>query len=222
MDWLFLLLLGLALFFARDAFLLGSAKGGAALKVAGAYAVVFLGTFVALGAAAEFVSRDRALGLLRDARLWIPALALHAALCAAFLRARGSEQRQRRAVWLILIPAPVFLYCAGGGCWLALTSSSTFNAIPTGALLGCTWVVCVVGASRWARHRASAGSAAAILDFAAAANLSAILLLPLQQRSERSVLAEGAVEWQTSVMALAATAGLIGASFLYHRLRRSP
>jgi hypothetical protein len=47
-------------------------------------------------------------------------------------------------------------------------------------------------------------------------------LLPLHQRSEQSALAQNAIQWQTSVMALAATAGLIGASFLFHRLRRSP
>lgn len=222
MDWLFLLLLGLALFFARDALLLGSLKAGSVLKLTLAYAVVFAALFAALGAAADFISRNQALGLLRDARLWIPAILVHAALCAAFLRARRNGNGKQRAVWLILMPAPVFVYCAGGLCWLALTSSGSLNATTTGALLGCAWVAFVIAGSRWVRRLGSSTSRVAILDFAAAANLSAILLLPLQQRSEQSVLADNAVEWQTSAMALAATAGLIGASFLFHRLRRSP
>jgi hypothetical protein len=222
MDWLFLLLLGLVLFLARDALLLGSREAGSVLKPAAAYTAVFVAGFACLGAAADFVSRDQALSLLRDARLWVPAVLLHAILCALFLRARNGLHGHRRAVWLILIPAPVFLYCAGGLCWLALTSGSSLGTATAGALLGCAWVALVIAGALWMRGRGSAAAATAVLDFAAAANLSAILLLPLQQRSEQSVLAENAVEWQTSAMALAATAGLIGASFLYHRLRRSP
>ncbi|MEX2301217.1 MAG: hypothetical protein WD733_09785 [Bryobacterales bacterium] len=222
MDWLFLLLLGLALFLTRDALLLGSRVPGAALKATVAYAAVFLAVFVLLGAAADFVSRDQALSLLRDARLWIPATLVHAALCIAFLRARNKTGPSNRAVWLILVPAPVFLYCAGGLCWLAITSGRVFDAAAAGGLLGCAWVALVIAGARWARRLGSARSPAAILDFAAAANLSAILLLPLHQQSEQSALAENALQWQTSVMALAATAGLIGASFLFHRLRRSP
>jgi hypothetical protein len=222
MDWLFLLLLGLALFLARDALLLGSLLAGSVLKLTVAYAAVFAAVFFSLGAAADFVSRDQALGLLRDARLWIPAIVVHAALCAAFLKARGRESGKQRTVWLILVPAPVFLYCAGGLCWLAITSSRVFDAAAVGALLGCAWVALVIAGSRWARRLGSSRSPAAILDLAAAANLSAILLLPLHQQSEQSALAENAAQWQNSAMALAATAGLIGASFLFHRLRRSP
>jgi hypothetical protein len=221
MDWLFLLLLGLVLFFARDALLLSSLKQGSILKPTGAYAVVFVAAFLSLGAAADFVSRDQAVGLLRDARLWVPAMLVHAALCVAFLRARSKKHTRNRAVWLILVPAPVLLYCAGGLCWLAL-ASGPLDAPTTGALLGVTWVALVIAGARWARRRNSATSSTAILDFAAAANLSAILLLPLHQYSQQSGLLGNAFQWQTSAMALAATAGLIGASFLYHRLRRSP
>ena len=222
MDWLFLLLLGSALFLTRDALLLGSRTAAAAFRVTVAYAVVSLAVFVSLGAAADFVSRDQALSLLRDARLWIPAILVHAALCIAFLRARNKTGASNRALWLILPPAPVFLYCAGGLCWLAITSSSVLDAATAGALLGCVWVALVIAGSRWARRLGSARSPASVFDFAAAANLSAILLLPLHQQSEQSALAQNAIQWQTSVMALAATAGLIGASFLFHRLRRSP
>ena len=223
MDWLFLLVLGLVLFLARDALLLSALWQGAARKAAVAYTAVFLAVFLALGTAADFVSRDQTLSLLRDPRLWIPAVAVHVALWFAFARARSRDVLPNRALWLVLVPAPVFLYCAGGLCWLALASGGSWDATTTGGLLGCAWIALIAPCSWFVRRVGKAESrTGVILDFAAAANLSAILLLPLQQYSQKSLLAETAFQWRTSVMALAATAGLIGASFLFHRLRRAP
>lgn len=223
MDWLFLLVLGLVLFLARDALLLSALPPTAALKTIVAYAAVFLGGFVALGAVADFISRNEALRLLRDARLWIPAVLLHGLLWLAFATAKNKENARRRVFWLVLLPAPVFLYCAGGLCWLALTRGGAFDAVTTGALLGCLWIA-VIAACSWRVRQLGTGETRtdASLDFAAAANLSAILLLPLHQYSQQSALAETAFEWRASATALAATAGLIGASFLFHRLRRAP
>jgi hypothetical protein len=138
-------------------------------------------------------------------------------------RAKNKGVPRSRVFWLVLVPAPVFLYCAGGLCWLALTRGGAFDAATTGALLGCLWVA-VIAACSWRIRQLGTGEArtGASLDFAAAANLSAILLLPLHQYSQQSALAETAFQWRTSALALAATAGLIGASFLFHRLRRAP
>jgi hypothetical protein len=147
---------------------------------------------------------------------------LHAALWLTFARARRGLPAQRWPIAAILIPAPVFLYCAGGLCWLAL-ASSRLSGVTVGSLLGVAWVALAIACAWWVRRPVrSAWNSHAVLDFAGAANLSAILLLPLQQQAEQSALAETAFHWRTSVLALAATAGLIGASFLYHRTRRAP
>jgi hypothetical protein len=222
-DWLFLLVLGVVLFLARDVVLLSALPRDAALKTIAAYAAVFLAVFLALGTIADFVSRDEALRLLRDARLWIPAVLLHALLWIAFASARNKRNARSRVFWLVLVPAPVFLYCAGGLCWLALTRGGTFDAATTGGLLGCLWVA-VIAACSWRvrQHGTAESRTGASLDLAAAANLSAILLLPLHSYSQQSALAETAFQWRASALPLAATAGLIGASFLFHRLRRSP
>jgi hypothetical protein len=235
-DWLFLLVLGLAVFLARDALLLSAFPRGAAIKATTAYAAAWVVVFAALGTAADHVSRDEALRLLRDARLWGPAVALHAALWFAFTRARSKGHGRGRVLWLVLAPAPVFVYCAGGLCWLALTAGGPRDATTAGGLLGCAWVALTV-ACCWGLRRFGSGEprrdsgprtdseeprTGAVLEFAAAANLSAILLLPLHQYSQQGTLADTAFPWGTTVTALAATAGLIGASFLFHRLRSTP
>ena len=224
MDWLFLLLLGLVLFFVRDVLLLSSFREqGSFLRATTAYAAIFVVAFVLLGTAADFVSREEALKLIGDVRLWVPAVLLHGALWLGFFQAKRDPRARRWMFALTLIPAPVFVYCAGGLCWLALASSHALNGTTAGVLLGAAWVALAAAGAWWARRFSSAESqAGAILDFAAAANLSAILLLPLHLQSEQSALVESAFHGKTSAMALAATVGLIGASFLFHRLRRAP
>lgn len=223
MDWLFLLVLGLALFLARDLFLLSSFRGRDAAKVSAAYGAILLVLFALLARAADFVSREQALSLLRDARLWVSAILIHGLLWLAFIKARRGQRARRLTFALTLLPAPVFVYCAAGLCWIALASNSATDPTAAGALLGAAWVTLAIAGSCGARRFGStAGKSGEILDFAAAANLSAILLLPLHQQSRQSALVETAVHWETSALALAATAGLIGASFLFHRIRRSP
>jgi hypothetical protein len=222
-DWLFLLLLGLVLFFVRDVLLLGSFRErNSFVKAAGSYCAVFVALFLLLGAAADFVSREEALRLIGDVRLWLPAILAHGLLWFGFFRAK----RRPQARWwfaLALVPAPVFVYCAGGLCWLALSRNGAADGMTTGALLGVVWVALSSGGAWWARRFGSSeAQAGAALDFAAAVNLSAILLLPLHQQSQQSSLVQNAFRGNTAATALAATAGLVGASFLFHRLRRSP
>ena len=223
MDWLFLLLLGLVLFFVRDVLLLSSFRERHSfLKAAAVYGGIFVGLFVLLGTAADFVSREEALRLIGDVRLWLPAILVHGLLWFGFFRAKRRPQA-RRWFALALVPAPVFVYCAGGLCWLALSRDAAADGAITGAILGIAWVALTAAGAWWARRFGpSESQAGATLDFAAAANLSAILLLPLHQQSQQSALVENAFHGNTSATALAATAGLVGASFLFHRLRRSP
>jgi len=222
-DWLFLLALGLVLFFARDLLLLSSFRGRAAAKVTATYGVIFVALFSLLGTAADLVSREQALSLLRDARLWVPAVLLHTVLWFAFVKVRRDAGARRWIFALAVLPTPVFVYCAGGLCWLSLASSNASGPTVLGALLGLAWVTLTIAGS-WVARRlgATADKTGEILDLAAASNLSAVLLLPLHQQSGQSTLAETVVPWETSALALAATVGLIGASFLFHRMRRSP
>ncbi len=244
MDWLFLLLLGLVLFFVRDVLLLGSFGARRSfLKALALYSGIFLSAFIALGTAADFLSREAVLDLLGDRRWWLPAILVHGVLALGFFGAKRSARARRRSFALALLPAPVFLYCAGGLCWLTLSQNTALDGTGSGVLLGITWVALTAGGA-WGVRRFGAGqpggeprgvaggesvgetqresAGGAILDFAAAANLSAILLLPLHQQSQPGGLVEQALDGGRQAAALAATAGLIGASFLFHRIRRSP
>ncbi len=173
MDWQVLIAVGLSVFLWRDACLLSVAGAPRA-----AHAAVQLAGFAALGVFAETVSRDEAYALLRDPRIAWPAAGLHLGLWAAlYLGGR------RKAAWLhalALAPAPVFVFSAGGLVWSLLQHTR----LGSGLAAGCA------GAAAWL---AAAHLLALILkqfrpttletfhSFAAASNLTAILLIPLQQ-----------------------------------------
>lgn len=222
MDWLFLLSLGIVLFLTRDLTLLGSIRQPRPFgRMALAYGLVFTALFTALAVAAQFVSRDQALSLLRDARLWVPASLIHALLFIVSLRWRTAKTNG--TLWPLLLPTPVFLYCAAGLCWMVLRSTTALEPLAAGAMLGVAWTISAVAGAWCARKlRNRESSDKAVFDFAAASHLSAILLLPFQQFSTKSALTETELPSGSSSMALAATVGLIGASFLFHRLRRTP
>jgi hypothetical protein len=161
--------------------------------------------------------------LLGDIRVWAPAIVIHALLWLGFFQLKRRPQMHRWPFALALIPAPVFVSCAGGLCWLMLASRSRLDGTTAGWLLGAAWVVLVTAGAWRARRFAGVSSQPnAILDFAAATNLAALLLLPLHRQSQPGALAETVFDGWRSAMALAATVGLIGASFLFHRLRRTP
>ena len=222
MDWVFLLLLGLVLFLVRDALLLSLLGARAiALKARAAYAVVLPAVFAGLGGAAELISREQAVTLLRDPRVWVPAVGIHVLFWVAFSKAKKAS-RWERPVWLLtLIPVPLFLVAAGGLCWMVLSQTRSVSGAIVGGCLGIAWVLLVFFGS-WIVPARRTESAPKTLDFAAAANLSAILLLPMYQYSENRAVTETAWQTRTSALALIATAALIGASFLFHRLRRTP
>ena len=222
MDWVLLLLLGLLLFLARDVLLLATVSRGQGWAVApAAYGLVLAAVFLGLGTAAESVSREGALALLRDPRVWVPAIAVHVALWGVCRQLKQSE-RQRRYGWVVaLIPAPVFLYSAGGLCWLALEQTRLagwqIGALAAAVLAATVGVAAGLLGRRWVRPAMNSQ----VLDFAGAANLSAILLLPLQQQSRESGLLAQSLDWAATLLTLGATAGLIALSFLFHRLWRS-
>ena len=122
----------------------------------------------------------------------------------------------------VLIPAPVFLYSAGGLCWLVLerVNLAGWRVGALAAAVAAVAVGCASGLLRRGWRQRTRG--AQVLDFAGAANLSAILLIPLQQQSRDSGLGELAVDWGATLLALGATAGLIAVSFLFHRFWRAP
>lgn len=222
-DWFILLLLGLLLFLTRDVFLLATVpRESRFAKAAVTYGVVLTGVFVALGAAAEFVSRQDAVSLLRDVRFWAPGIGVHVLLGLSCRKLERADNAPRYAWLVALVPPPVFLYCAGGFCWLALRQTNALEGWLVGLQVGLISLGVVLSASWLLRsllsQRASAGK---VLSFAAAANLSAVLLVPFQQEADKSSLLAQFVDWNSTLLALAATLGLISVSFLYHRLRRS-
>lgn len=214
MDWFLLTAAGVALFLARDAALLASAPV-APLPMRAAWAAVQGVLFLGLGLAAESISRDQAYAILRDPRFWMPAVAIHFALWAAIYFGRR-HTAFARGVWLIaLIPSPVPMFCGGACVWIALTRTGALEGWSAGVAVGAAWIGTVLASA--ARFRPAADAA---LQFAATSNLSAILLIPIQQQSgEGSGVAEQPIDWIAALLPLALTGSLVLLSYLFHRHR---
>lgn len=213
MDWFLLAAAGAALFLARDTALLAS---GLTARMTITWAAAQMISFVALGLAAESLSRDQAYGIPRDPRFWMPAVAVHFLLWAAIFFGRKWRMLTRKAWLIALIPAPVPVFCAGAFVWTALTKASFLEGWSAGVAVGAVWIATVLGAAS-IRRPANSDSA---LQFAATANLSAILLIPIQQQSgEGSAVAEQPIDWIAALLPLALTGSLVLLSFLFHRHR---
>jgi|GEM_PF-5179088 len=214
MDWLLLVLCGLALFGARDA--LGLARFGDR-KLVALHAAATLATCCILGALADQISREQAQALLRNSAFWVPALIIHVGLWFAFQRAK---RESRSATWparLFAIPAPLLVYSLGGASWFTLLNSN-LPGPAAGAAVGAVYAATVLGAARVLRSRRSgAEDRRKALDLGASANLAAFLLLPLHQESSESRLSTYVVDWAETGVALGATTLLVGASFLLNR-----
>jgi len=219
MDWLLLVGAGLLVYFVREVLLL------AAVPVAGrarhwfVWAACQWIAYGLLGWTAESVPRDKAYALLRSPWFWAPAVATHVVLWAIFTLLRRRPQPDRRMLWTGLVPSPMSLFAGGALIWLALTRTGYFEGWSAGLAVGSAWVAAVLlGAAAW-RSRADAGAA---LQFAAAANLSAVLLIPIQQSSDtQSGIAEQPIDWAATLLPLGLTVSLILLSFLFHRFRSS-
>lgn len=213
MDWFLLAAAGAALFLARDIALLAP---GTPAGMKGVWAGLQFTLFLALGFAAESLSRDQAYAILRDPRFWIPAAVIHFCLWAAMFFGRRRPSFARNSWRFALIPAPVQVFCAGAFVWIALTRASFLEGWSAGAAVGAVWIATVLGAAS-IRRPANSDSA---LQFAATANLSAILLIPIQQQSgEGSAVAEQPIDWIAALLPLALTGSLVLLSFLFHRHR---
>ena len=214
MDWLFLILCGLALFGVRDA--VGLARFGDA-KLILLHGAAILATCSGLGLLAEEISRDQAQALLRNGALWGPALAIHVGLWSAF---QYTKRASPSASWpgrLFAAPAPLLIYSLGGASWFTLLNSN-LPGLAAGAAVGAGYVTAVLGAARLVRARpAGAEPYRKALELGASANLAAFLLIPLHQESRESRLSTYAIDWAETGVALGATALLVGASFFLHR-----
>jgi hypothetical protein len=220
-DWAFLLAAGLLLFFARDVLLIRRLTGAwGARKAFFFYFLVYFVVLLGSGKLVEFVSKEQALSLIADPRFWVPAVLVHGVLGWAFLRAQTDRPGAGWAV-LVLAPAPVFLLSAAGLCWLALSTLPLSQGALPGAIFGVLWPGMVLGVARWGRSGHEAASPGA-MGFAAASNLPAILLLPMHQQAGMGASGQPLDQGAGPLLGLLATAGLIAASFAFHRLRRAP
>jgi len=59
------------------------------------------------------------------------------------------------------------------------------------------------------------------MEFSATANLTAILLIPLQQQGGQATPPEMPVDWVAGLLPLAAVASVVALSFAVHRYRSS-
>ncbi|MBM3788178.1 MAG: hypothetical protein FJW30_27885 [Acidobacteria bacterium] len=219
MDWLLLVGAGLLVYFVREVLLLAAAPVATRTKQWTVWAACQWIVFTVLGWAAESVPRNQAHALLRSPWFWEPAVAVHLVLWAIFTLLRRREQPEPALRWARLFPPPMALFAGGALVWLALTRTGYFEGWSAGLAVGTVRIAAVfLGAMVW-RGRAEVDTA---LQFAAAANLSAVLLIPIQQSSDtQSGIAEQPIDWAATLLPLALTASLILLSFLFHRFRSS-
>jgi hypothetical protein len=218
MDWLLLAGASLLLFFVRDIVLLAASPASTRSRHWPVWAAVQLGVFIALGWIAESVPRERAYAFLREPFFWMPAVAIHGVLWMLFTWARRRNRPGATAAWIALLPPPMFVFGAGALVWLALTRTGHFEGWSAGAAVGVVWIASVLSAAAW-RSRTGANAGVA-LQFAATTNLSATLLIPIQQSSDtQSGIAEQPIDWIATLLPLGLVASLILLSFLFHRFR---
>jgi hypothetical protein len=208
MSFLLLITVGAAVFLVRDALLLRtSTRRGLALYALGATAV-----FAALGVVSETVSRDQAVDWLRNPNIWIPAVAVHGIYWLGTLLARRSRVL---LPWVLLLPSPMYVFSAGGLAWFATQLVSGMDGWLLGILLGAAW-----GAAATLLSRLAAQGTWNPLEFSAAANLTATLLIPLHQEAQEGSQ-QAPVDWMATLLPLASVAGLVALSFAVHRYRSS-
>lgn len=212
MHWLILICAGLVVFWVRDV-LASIAVGHQRRPAVIAAATLALLTFTGLGVAAESISRAEAYQLLADPRCWGPAVVAHGALGVATQILR---RRSPRVAWLIaLMPAPVFVFSAGGACWLLLNRVNGLSGWQAGLLAGAAWIGSIQFTARFLRP-APVNRA---LGFASATHLTAIVLIPLNQQAEGTSVPSTPMDWTATLLPLGLAVLLISVSFLFHRHR---
>jgi hypothetical protein len=219
MDWLLLVGAGLLVYFVREALLLAVAPADARARQWAAWAACQLSIFCLLGWAAESVPRTQAYALLRSPWFWAPAVAVHLVLWAIFTLLRRRPQPDRYTHWASLVPPPMSVFAGGALVWLTLTRTGYFDGLSAGLAVGAIWTAAVFLGALLFCGRADSDTA---LQFAATANLSAVLLIPIQQSSDtQSGIAEQPIDWTATLLPLGLTASLVLLSFLFHRFRSS-
>lgn len=210
MSWILLIMVVAAVFLLRDALLLGTMTP----RTFAWYALGATVVFAALGVVSETVSREQASGWLRNPNFWIPAVAVHAILWLGTFLVRRSRLLPP---WVLLaLPTPMWLLSAGGLVWLAIQKVSGIDGWIVGTLLGAAWSSAAVLLSRIA-----ALGAWNPVEFSTAANLTAIVLIPLQKQEVQGGSPQAPVDWMASLLPLAAVASLVALSFAVHRYRSS-
>ncbi|MBL8174485.1 MAG: MotA/TolQ/ExbB proton channel family protein [Bryobacterales bacterium] len=173
MNWQLLIGVGLSVFLWRDVCLLAAPKPPWRI-----YAGIQVAVFAGLGWIAETVSREEAFGLLRDVRIAAVAAAAHLVLWGLLFFGQ-----RRKAGWVRMValaPAPMFLFAAGGLVWSVLQRTGISTGVAAGLVAAGGWLA-AAGLLAVLKKRWTASTPESYTDFAAASNLTAILLIPLEQ-----------------------------------------
>lgn len=206
MDFKLLLGAALALLCLRDAKLIASGR-----RLAVAFVPFVLIVSAGCGLLAERMSAKEAEAWLRDPRLWLPAIAMHALLA---LWAIGRGRQQRPADWISVAPTPIFCIGIVGAARLALVHIDGASGLAAGLSLGVAYGILVAALATWT---GLARRGLAPLRFAAVSHFSALLLIPAAGL-DRPLDLQG-VDWRVTGVVLAVVGSLVGASFFWHRHR---
>ena len=218
MDWILAIALALCLHCARDGIGLAAFPGPGLRAV---YCCALLLAGGVLGGVAERLSLADASALAADPLAWASAIAVHVALWILFEAGRQSDRFRPVARWLLVIPPPLLLYAVGAAIWHGLRwvnlpgpmAGSCFMAVYGAAALALASAAC---------RRASGGPRPAVaLEFLAISNASGLLLALLPYRSRGGRTLPWDVDWGQTLSVLGIVASIIGASFLWARLRSS-
>lgn len=210
MDWILLSGAGWLVFLARDVLAMARRRTYAGLAL-------HSGAVLILGICAERISRDQVQALLNDTRFWAPSVGIQAGMWAAMFwtRRRGWGDR----LWgLMAIPSPMYLVSAGGLTWWLLTKLPGSKGAVAGAAVGALYGLIVLGTGPLIA-RMSVPTVERVWDFAAAANLSALLLLPLHQQASATGSSEPGLDWKAVAIPIVMTVGLVGISYAVNRQR---
>ena len=191
----------------RDARLIATRR-----RLAAVLSPVALAAAAGCGLVAERLSAADADRWMGDSRFWLPAVLLHATLS---LHAARKSRLEGPAGLISVLPTPVWCVAMTGAARIALVRIDGAMGLSTGLALGAAYLVATALIAVLGRARANPRTA---LRFAAATQISAILLVPAATVLDRSIEGQP-VDWLVSGVVISLVALIMALSFAWHRRR---